>query len=145
MRDIQDVLICGEATWLSTGFGSSFPIPLPNQRLSSTPLAVRLPAGMVDYSNPVVITQDLGTCAVNELGIQRTCQSFNSGDGKALARHIWSVHVRLPVPCCPTRWLHVTQRAGYSWEYFTTFDYEWSVIQGRPYPWTIWVCTGERH
>jgi hypothetical protein len=28
----------------------------------------------------------------------------------------------------------------FSWEYVTTFDYEWSVIRGhRPYRWTIWV------
>jgi hypothetical protein len=28
-----------------------------------------------------------------------------------------------------------------SWEFFTTLDYEWSVIRGRrPYWWTIWVC-----
>ena len=27
-----------------------------------------------------------------------------------------------------------------SWEYFTTLEYEWSVIRGRrPYRWTIWV------
>ena len=27
-----------------------------------------------------------------------------------------------------------------SWEYFTTLDYEWSVLRGRqPYRWTIWV------
>ena len=28
----------------------------------------------------------------------------------------------------------------YSWEFFTTLDYEWSIMQGhRPYRWTIWV------
>ena len=28
------------------------------------------------------------------------------------------------------------------WEFFTTLDYEWSVIRGdRPYRWTIWVCS----
>ena len=28
----------------------------------------------------------------------------------------------------------------FSWEFFTTLDYEWSIIQGRrPYRWTIWV------
>ena len=28
----------------------------------------------------------------------------------------------------------------YSWEFFTTLDYEWKVIRGRiPYRWTIWV------
>ena len=27
-----------------------------------------------------------------------------------------------------------------SWEYFTTLEYEWSVLRGhRPYRWTIWV------
>ena len=27
-----------------------------------------------------------------------------------------------------------------SWEFFTTLDYEWSIIRGhRPYRWTIWV------
>ena len=59
----------------------------------------RFPAGMVDHSNPVAIAQDSGTCIVHELGIQRTCWSFNSSDGEVLARHIWFVHVRLP--CCP--------------------------------------------
>jgi len=28
----------------------------------------------------------------------------------------------------------------YIWEYFTTLDYEWRVIQRRlPYRWTIWI------
>jgi hypothetical protein len=28
----------------------------------------------------------------------------------------------------------------FRWEFFTTLDYEWSVIRGRrPYRWTIWV------
>jgi hypothetical protein len=27
-----------------------------------------------------------------------------------------------------------------SWEFFTTLDFEWSIIRGnRPYRWTIWV------
>src|SRR5712672_1652089 len=121
-------------------FQSHFPIKgfHPPQRF-------RLPAGMVDHSNPIVIAQDFCTCAVQELGIQRTCLSFNSGDGEALARHKWSVHVRLP--CCPYSLASrdSTGRCRLSWEYFTTFDYEWSVIQGRrPYRWTIWVCT-EQH
>jgi hypothetical protein len=30
----------------------------------------------------------------------------------------------------------------FSWEFFTTLDYEWDVIRGHePYRWTIWVCT----
>jgi hypothetical protein len=34
---------------------------------------------------------------------------------------------------------------AHSWEFFTTLDYEWSVIRGRrPYRWTIWVCDRER-
>ncbi len=33
------------------------------------------------------------------------------------------------------------RRSVPSWEFFTTLDYEWDVIQGhRPYRWTIWVC-----
>jgi hypothetical protein len=33
-----------------------------------------------------------------------------------------------------------------SWEFFTTLDYEWSVIRGRRrnHGWTIWVCTDAR-
>jgi len=28
----------------------------------------------------------------------------------------------------------------YLWEFFTSLDYEWSVIRGRrPYRWTIWL------
>jgi hypothetical protein len=35
---------------------------------------------------------------------------------------------------------HVTHLCILSWEFITTLDYEWSVIQGRrPYRWTIWV------
>ncbi|KAH9954854.1 hypothetical protein BC827DRAFT_1272180 [Russula dissimulans] len=31
------------------------------------------------------------------------------------------------------------------WEYFTTFDYEWSVVKGRrPYRWTIWLYSYAR-
>jgi hypothetical protein len=34
----------------------------------------------------------------------------------------------------------MTQLSISSWEFFTTLDYEWSVIRGRrPYRWTIWV------
>ncbi|KAH9958768.1 hypothetical protein BC827DRAFT_1269363 [Russula dissimulans] len=33
----------------------------------------------------------------------------------------------------------------YFWEFFTTLDYEWSVIRGsRPYRWTIWVYSCAR-
>jgi hypothetical protein len=29
-----------------------------------------------------------------------------------------------------------------SWEFFTTLDFEWSIIRGRrPYRWTILVCS----
>jgi hypothetical protein len=36
---------------------------------------------------------------------------------------------------------HVAYLCIPSWEFITTLDYEWSVIQGRrPYQWTIWVC-----
>ena len=35
----------------------------------------------------------------------------------------------------------ITQFLLHSWEYFTTLDYEWSIIRGRrPYRRTIWVC-----
>ena len=31
-----------------------------------------------------------------------------------------------------------------SWEFFTSLNYELSVIRGRrPYRWTIWVCSQE--
>jgi len=33
----------------------------------------------------------------------------------------------------------------YTWEIFTTLDYEWSVIRGRrPYRWTIWIYSATR-
>jgi hypothetical protein len=35
---------------------------------------------------------------------------------------------------------HIAYLCVPSWEFITTLDYEWSVIQGRrPYRWTIWV------
>jgi len=76
--------------------GLVFSSPTSQSKAFIHPNRFRLPAGMVDHSNPIVIAQDFGTCTVHELGIQRTCLSFNSGDGEALARHKGSVHVRLP-------------------------------------------------
>ncbi|KAH9970478.1 hypothetical protein BJV74DRAFT_990521 [Russula compacta] len=38
-----------------------------------------------------------------------------------------------------------SQPSTYSWEFFTTLDYEWSVIRGhRPYRWTIWIYSFTR-
>jgi len=60
---------------------------------------------------------------------------------ETLAHCVWSVHVRrvyrsASPPSLPRL------NSIFSWEFFTTLDYEWSVIRRhRPYRWTIWVCT----
>ena len=37
---------------------------------------------------------------------------------------------------------HTSTHHHTRWEFITTLDYEWRVIQGRqPYRWTIWVCS----
>ena len=39
---------------------------------------------------------------------------------------------------------NITNTKGYvsSWEFITTLDFEWSIMQGRRrYRWTIWVCS----
>jgi hypothetical protein len=67
--------------------------------------------------------------------------SSGSGIGEALAHRGWSLHVGLLVlatsATLPNIWsLNPTG----SWEFITTFEYEWNVIRGHhPYRWTIWV------
>ena len=43
-------------------------------------------------------------------------------------------------------WLIFTQaNPRFSWEFFTTLDYEFDIIRGRrPYAWTIWVSNSGR-
>ncbi len=63
-----------------------------------------------------------------------------------MAHRVWYLHVsRLVLVTSAT----VRQRdiimyschfPNRSWEFFTTLDYEWSVIRRhRPYRWTVWV------
>ena len=36
--------------------------------------------------------------------------------------------------------LSLTQDCRSSWEFVTTLHFEWSIIRGYRYRWTIWVC-----
>jgi hypothetical protein len=54
----------------------------------------------------------------------------------------WSLHVSLRktpyLALCHSRMTHPP--SFLRWEFFSSLDYEWSVIRGRrPYRWTIWV------
>jgi hypothetical protein len=104
---------------------------------------------MVNYNDPSV--QLLDACAygfavnLGCLGSQLT--PFDSGSSKILACHRRSLFVRLlhRWASAPIRYLIITNRCFiFSWDYVTTLDYEWSVIQRRrPYRWTIWVRTSD--
>jgi hypothetical protein len=68
------------------------------------------------------------------------CPSSDRGPLNDVARVQWCLYVRLPV----LRRHPMTSNLTFisSWEFFTTLDYEWSIIRGRrPYRWTIWVRT----
>src|SRR5712675_35156 len=96
---------------------------------------------MVNFKDPAVILADFCTYAVQTFGTRRTCLSFHRGAREALAHHRWSLHVPL-ASSFPSDCNSLPPILFSSWEFFTTLDYEWSVIQGsRPYRWTIWVCT----
>ena len=97
---------------------------------------------MVNYHDPDLVLQDICTYAFAKkyMGSESQLTFFDSGSVKNLACCGWTLLVCLP---------HRAHKISYynnpvlisSWEFVTTLDYEWSVIQGhRPYRWTIWVC-----
>ena len=76
--------------------------------------------------------------------VKPTESSLDSAADQPISRFEWSLHVTCefirshqPLSCqCMTQPSIPTP----SWEYFTSIEYEWSVIRGhRPYRWTIWV------
>jgi hypothetical protein len=63
-----------------------------------------------------------------------------SGIQKALLFGGWLLHVGLPL--VTTRFITQLSRQlpTLSWEFMTTLDYEWNIIQERiRFRWTIWV------
>ncbi|KAH9969986.1 hypothetical protein BGW80DRAFT_1461608 [Lactifluus volemus] len=63
----------------------------------------------------------------------------NRGSGDALACFSWHPPVRCLPPAFRYRFYHVNLPL-LSWEFFTTLDFESSVIKGiHPYRWTIWI------
>ena len=66
----------------------------------------------------------------------RNTEWFQSCPHKVLARCGWSLYVGLGGQVL----LSITQDYRYSWEFVTTLHFEWSIIRGHRYRWTIWVC-----
>ena len=58
---------------------------------------------------------------------------------KILARCRWSIHVGLGGTSFPYK-MSLTLGCHFSWEFVTTLYFEWSIIRGHRYRWTIWVC-----
>lgn len=103
------------------------------------------PSRMVNFHDPVKIARDF--CAYpsppgSGAWTQSTCRFFTVSLVK-----LWHTVDGLFMWVCPASWsFGITQPDPlfYSWEFFTTLDYEWSFIQRRrPYLWTIWVCGPE--
>jgi hypothetical protein len=104
---------------------------------------------MVNFRDPAVIAQDY--CAYNfEAMLQEATDSefsFGSGAHQAVAHPGRSLHVRLSgSAAAPASSCHSMSRVthnrilAYSWEFVTTLEFEWAVIQGRlQYRWTFWV------
>lgn len=97
---------------------------------------------MVNYRDPVVMLKDFceyTLTAERESSKSQLRSPFDSGSHEVLAYPGWSLYVSLRPhnTACPTI---TTRLSTSSWEFFTTLDYEWSIIRGhRPYRWTIVV------
>ena len=98
------------------------------------------PISMTNFNNPLVIYQDYRACTFLTISLRtgEPTESFNSCCRQAVAHCRRSLHVSLSgitdlvfMPnSIPT----------FSWEWFTTLDYEWKVFRGQiPYRPTIWV------
>ena len=97
---------------------------------------------MVDRRDPIVTEKE--SCEYVFTNLPKSLEnsrnaSSDRGCRNALARSQWCLSVR-----SPTLHRHPITRnltVYHSWEFLTTLDYEWSIMQGhRPYRWTIWVC-----
>ena len=97
---------------------------------------------MADRRDPIVTENDSCECVFTNLPWRSENSrnaSYDRGCRNALARSQWCLSVRSPTLRCHPITRNLT--LYYSWEFFTTLDYEWSIMQGhRPYRWTIWVC-----
>ena len=64
---------------------------------------------------------------------------IQSCPNKNMARYRWSFHVGLGGASF-SRKISLTLGCHFSWEFVTTLYFEWSIIRGHRYRWTIWVC-----
>jgi len=70
--------------------------------------------------------------------------SIQSGSQAPLSSHKWYLSVGLF--CCIDLSRFRGPTPTYSWEYFTTLDYEFDIIRGRrPHRWKTWVRNRRRH
>ena len=99
---------------------------------------------MVNHRDPAVVAQD--SCAyafaAKHANPESQLTSFYRDNVEDLACRGRSllVCVLIAYPRLIIIWCFI-----FSWEFFTTLDYEWSVIRGRrEYRWTIWVCIDAR-
>lgn len=92
-------------------------------------------------NDPVAVLQDLCAYAfaAKYMGSGSQVTSFDSGSVETLAYCGWTLLVCLAAACSTHR-ISNKKLLVLSWEFFTTLDYEWSVIRRhRRFRWTIWV------
>ena len=106
--------------------------------------SLQVSARMVNFHDPAELIRDFGaylrSSAPGACDLS-TARSFPSDTQGPLARRKWLVYVGLPRFSGLRASSHL-KHCFFSWEFFTTLDYEWSIIRGRrTYRWTIWVCS----
>jgi hypothetical protein len=102
---------------------------------------------MVDFQDPLLFARDYCTHASQPRSVPWNVHSpsrvtvvliklYHVVGGLYMCVYPVAFQTGSLITCCAHRpTLHP------SWEFITTLDYEWSVIQGRRrYRWTIWVC-----
>ena len=95
---------------------------------------------MVDFHNPAVLAAD--GCAYAFSAASREFENtewIQSCPNKNMARYGWSFHVGLGGVSFSHK-ISLTLCCDFSWEFVNTFYFEWGIIRGHRYRWTIWVC-----
>jgi hypothetical protein len=119
--------------------------PVPRQPTTLSLLSACL--RMVDLQDPLLFARDYCTYASQARSVPWKVHSpsrvtavlvkfYHVVGGLYMCVYPVALQTGSLITCCVYR---STPRP--SWEFITTLDYEWSVIQGRRrYRWTIWVC-----
>jgi hypothetical protein len=97
---------------------------------------------MVNYRDPAKVARDICTFALSSVSETWRSSSFSIFFTGTVVK-LWHTVDGLFMwvfPVTKTYKPHVAYPSIFSWEFFTTLDYEWSVFRRRrPYQWSIWV------